>query len=79
MTMEFDEVESFLAMERERRKTVREREIEKELLRIADKHRNALIAESGPLYAELAEIEAKKPPMPIVMDGKNLRVRWPRQ
>lgn len=68
--MDFDELENFLAGERERRKTDREREIEAELLAIADKHRKALVAESEPLYKELAEIEAKKPPMPMVLDGK---------
>ncbi len=67
--MEFDEVENFLSNVREARKTDRERELEKELLKIADKHRRALVAESAPLYEELAEIEARKPPMPIVMDG----------
>lgn len=68
--MEFDAIQNYLDNERERRKTDREREIEKELLAIADKHRKALVAESEPLYKELAAIEARKPPMPIVMDGK---------
>jgi hypothetical protein len=68
--MEFDEIENFLAGERERRKTDREREIENELNAIAVKHREALVAECEPLYKELARIDACKPPMPIVVDGK---------
>lgn len=68
--MEFDEIQNYLDGERERRKTDREREIERELLAIADKYRKLLVADSKPLYDELAAIEARKPPMPIVMDGK---------
>lgn len=68
--MEFDEIQNYLDAERERRKTDREREIERELLTIADKHRRALVAESAPLYKELADIAAKKPPMPVAVDGK---------
>jgi hypothetical protein len=68
--MNFDEVENYLAAERERRKTPRERELEAELQAIAIKHRKAMVAESGPVLKELAEIEARKPPMPIVLDGK---------
>ena len=67
--MEFDEIENFLAGERERRKTDREREIEKELLTIAD---------SAPLYDELKQIEMKKPPMPVVIDGKIYEYVGPR-
>lgn len=68
--MEYDEVQAYLDNERERRKTDRERELERELNAIADKHRKALVKESEPIYKELAEIEARKPPMPMVMDGK---------
>lgn len=68
--MEFDSVQAFLDNEREKRKTPREREIEKELRAIAEKYRKALVAESEPLFEELAEIEIGKPPMPIVHDGK---------
>ncbi len=68
--MEHDEWENYLAVLREERKTDREREIEKELLAIADKHRRALVADSEPLYKELADIAARKPPLPIQIDGK---------
>lgn len=76
--MEFDEIENFLAVERERRKTDRERELELELQRIAVKHREELVAECGPIYAELAEIDRNKPPMPIVVDGKVYEYTGPR-
>lgn len=68
--MEFDAIQNFLNAERERRKTPREREIEKELREIAEKHRRAMVAESEPLFAELAQIEMNKPPMPVVIDGQ---------
>lgn len=68
--MEFDALQNYLDGERERRKTDREREIEKELATIANKHRRALVDECAPLYEELAQIEARKPPMPVVIDGK---------
>lgn len=68
--MERDEVQAYLDAERERRKTDRERELERQLMAIADKHRKALVAESEPIYKELTEIESRKPPMPMVMDGK---------
>lgn len=45
--MEFDEVENYLSIERERRKTDRERELERELQKIAAKHRDAMVAESA--------------------------------
>lgn len=76
--MEHDEIQMFLDAERERRKTDREREIEKELLIIADKHRRALVAESAPLYDELKEIEMRKPPMPVVIDGRIYEYKGPR-
>ncbi len=76
--MEFDEIENFLAGERERRKTDREREIEKELLTIADKYRRLLVADSAPLYDELKQIEMNKPPMPVVIDGKIYEYVGPR-
>lgn len=68
--MEFDALQNYLDGERERRKTDREREIEKELAAIANKHRREMVDECAPLYAELADIEARKPPMPVVIDGK---------
>lgn len=52
---------------RESRKTARERELERELQRIAVKHREALMAESAPIFKELTEIEARKPPLPIMI------------
>lgn len=68
--MEFDAMQAYLDAERERRKTPRERQIERELQQIAAKHREALVAESEPLFEELRQIEMNKPPMPIVVDGK---------
>lgn len=68
--MELADFESYIAAERERRKTPRERELERQLQAIAVKHREALVAESEPLFKELAEIEARKAPMPIMIDGK---------
>lgn len=76
--MEQDEIQMFLDAERERRKTDREREIEKELHVIADKHRRALVAESAPLYEELKEIEMRKPPMPVVIDGRIYEYKGPK-
>ena len=67
--MEFS-FDDFIAGIRESRKTDRERELEGELQRIAKKHREALVRESEPIYKELAEIEARKPPLPILVDGK---------
>jgi hypothetical protein len=68
--MEYDDWQMYLDALREQRKTDREREIERELQHVAAKHREALVAESAPLYKELAEIEARKPPLPIQIDGK---------
>lgn len=68
--MEYDEMQAFIEAERERRKTPREREIHKELALLGEKHKRALMAESEPLLKELAEIEARKGPMPIIHDGK---------
>lgn len=68
--MEYDAIQAYLDHQRELRKTDRERDIEKELLVLANKFRRALVDASAPLYAELAEIEARKPPMPVVIDGK---------
>lgn len=67
--MEFN-FEDYLAGLRESRKTDRERDLEGELQRIAKKHREALVAESEPIYKELAQIEAMKPPLPIMYEGK---------
>lgn len=68
--MNWNDWESYLEHLKEERKTDREREIDKELLVIADKYRKALVAESAPLYEELAQIEMLKPPLPIQIDGK---------
>lgn len=68
--MDFDEIQNFLDCERERRKTARERELERKLIEIAHRHGKAMAAEQAPLYRELTEIETNKPPMPVVIDGK---------
>lgn len=68
--MEYDEIQMFLDAERERRKTPRERELEKQLQKVAEKHRQALVAESEPLLEELRRIELTKAPMPVIIDGK---------
>lgn len=68
--MDLDDWQRHLDFLKEQRKTDREREIEKQLIAIAEKHRNALVAESEPLYKELADIEARKPPLPIQIDGR---------
>ena len=68
--MEHDEWENYLAVLRDQRKTDRERELEKKLNEIADRKRRELVAESQPIYKELAEIEARKPPMPVKIDGR---------
>lgn len=62
--------ESYIADLRESRKTERERELEQELNRIAMKHRKALVAESEPIFKELAEIEARKAPLPIMIGNE---------
>lgn len=67
--MEFD-FEQYLAGIRESRKTDRERELERELQQIAEKHRRAMVAESEPLFEELRRIEMQKDPLPIMLDGK---------
>lgn len=67
--MEFS-FEDFLEGIRESRKTDRERDLEGALKRIAEKHRKALVAESEPIFKELAQIEARKPPLPIMFEGK---------
>lgn len=67
--MEFN-FELYVEGLREARKTERERELERELQRIADKHRRAMVAESEPLLKELTEIAARKPPLPIMFEGK---------
>lgn len=65
--MEFDAFQNYIDRLREERKTDRERDLEGELTRIAKKHREELVAESAPLYKELADIEARKPPLPIMV------------
>lgn len=67
--MEYDVAQAFLDAERERRKTPRERQLEGELKEIAERKRRELVAESEPLFKELAQIEANKPPMPIYFEG----------
>lgn len=67
--MEFS-FEDYVAGLRESRKTPRERELERELLKIAAKHRDAMVAESAPLFEELAQIAMNKAPLPIEVDGK---------
>ncbi len=59
-------VEQMLAALREARKTARERGLERLLHAIFARHRDAMLAECAPIYEELAQIEARKPPMPIV-------------
>jgi hypothetical protein len=59
--------ESYIASLRESRKTPREHELERELNRIAAKHREAMVAESAPIFKELADIEARKAPLPIMI------------
>lgn len=76
--MEHDAFEAYLEHLRESRKTDRERELERELQRIAEKHRLALVAESEPLLKELAEIDRRKPPLPIRVDGKVYEYVGPR-
>jgi hypothetical protein len=68
--MEFDAFQNYLDALREQRKTPRERELEQQLQEIAERKRRELVAESEPLFKELAEIEAQKPPLPIQVDGK---------
>jgi hypothetical protein len=77
--MEHDDWQMYLDVLKEQRKTDREREIERELQQIAAKHRDALVAESEPLYKELAAIEARKPPLPINIDGKIFEYVGPRR
>lgn len=67
--MEFN-FEDYLAGIRDSRKTDRERELERKLQKIAAKHREAMVAESAPLFEELTRIEMNKPPLPIMVDGK---------
>lgn len=67
--MEFN-FEDYLNGIRESRKTPRERELERKLQQIAAKHRDAMVAESAPLFEELSRIEIRKPPLPIMVDGK---------
>lgn len=75
--MELDDFQAYIDRLREARKTARERELDRELQRIAEKHRRALIAESEPIFKELAEIEANKPPLPIMINGKQFEYVGP--
>lgn len=75
--MEFD-FQAYLDGLRESRKTDRERELERELLLIAERHRKAMVAESEPLLKELTEISARKPPLPIMVEGKMYEYVGPR-
>lgn len=67
--MEFDAFQNYIEVLREQRKIDREREIERQLHEITDRHRKEIHAESEPLFKELADIEARKPPLPIQVDG----------
>lgn len=67
--MGWDDFQNLVELERERRKTDREREIEREIAAIAAKHKRSLDAELAPLMKELTEIEARKPPLPILHEG----------
>lgn len=75
--MEWDAYQNLLDMERERRKTPRERELEKVMAEIGMKHQRALQAELAPFIQELAEIESKKPPLPVLFEGKLFEWRGP--
>lgn len=68
--MDFDLKQAWIDQQREIRKTPRERDIEREIAQIIQRHREAIVAECAPLHEELAQIEARKPPMPILHDGK---------
>ena len=76
--MEYDAFQMLLDLERERRKTPREWEIEREMAGIGDRHRRALNAELEPLMKELADIEARKGPLPILVDGSVFEYVGPR-
>ena len=65
--MDNDQFNAYINQIRESRKTQRERELEMELKRIAAKHRDAMVAESAPIFKELADIEARKDPFPIMI------------
>lgn len=71
--MESDEFQALIKLERERRKTPREHEIQAELMRIGEKHQAACQAEMAPLLAELTKIEMQKPPLPILHEGQVYR------
>lgn len=68
--MEFDAFQNWLQVERERRKTDREREIDKEIAAIYERHRHEIIAECDSLFKELTRIESAKGPLPIWSEGK---------
>lgn len=76
--MDHDEWMNYLEVLRESRKTPREREIEKEIAEIGERHKRALQAECAPLLDELARIEMTKGPMPILHDGKVFEYAGPR-
>lgn len=67
--MNFDEWENYLDMQRELRRTPREREIQKELDEVALKHKRAYEQEIAPLMDEMARLEAAKPPLPIRLEN----------
>lgn len=76
--MEHDAWQNYLEVLKEQRKTAREREIEKELAEIAERHRRSLRAECAPLYEELTKIEFAKGPLPMLVDGKVFEYVGPR-
>lgn len=63
--MKLEDFEAYIAAERERRKTPREREIGRLIAEIAMKHQQAYQTEIAPLVAELIDINNYKPPPPI--------------
>lgn len=67
--MEIRDFEAYIAAERERRKTPRERRINELIAEIAMKHQQAYQDEIAPLVAELIDINANKPPLPIRFDN----------
>ena len=66
--MSGDDWNAYLNARREQTKTDREREIEKELAKIALKHQRAYQGEIAPLMEELTKITMNKPPLPVRLD-----------
>lgn len=69
--MDLETFNALVAAERERQKTPRERELDRQIAEIAQKHQRAYWAEIAPLVAELVRINETKPPLPIRLeDGR---------